>query len=353
MQAAGASSLPERGRATMQGNSDTRMDRRGAAVLRRLESLFVIAGIGMLGWCAWLWTDAGFSQWEARRSLETVSLAASVAPPRVTERPYSSPASAPKPHRGSAIGALSIPRVALGAIVLHGSDTQTLRRGPGHMENTALPGEAGNAVIAGHRDSFFRGLGQVIVGDDIFIDTAAGHLHYQVTSTRVVNAHDLSVLEHTDNAILTLITCYPFWVLGPAPDRFVVRAALVSNNSFASPTLPVPAAHVPVVTRIPSTIEVNDAAVGDRRIARDDTTLVRQAIERFRVTYNARLVSRNEVRPGGLLAFHRCDVTVTEDQAIATCATGLSSKPADGSGAWTIRLERADHGWGIKTIVSD
>ena len=326
---------------------------RRATMLRWPERLFVVAGIFMLGWCALVLADSGFSQWQAGRSLETMSLAASVAPPRLTDRAFQPP-STPQLRPGSVIGALSIPRVALGAIVLHGSDAQTLRRGPGHVERTALPGDGGNVVIAGHRDSFFRGLGEVVVGDDIFIDTPGGHLHYRVTSTRVVNAHDLTVLEPTDDAILTLITCYPFWALGRAPDRFVVRATLVSDTPFRSLTVPTPGPPMPVVAHTPSVIDMSEGAFEDRLIAHDDdTTLVRQAIERFRVTYNARIVSHNDARPGGLLQFHSCDVTLGDNQAIATCATDSPPQSGGSAGGWTIRLERADRGWTIKTILSD
>ena len=350
-QATGAGSLPERGRATMRGDSDTRARSRRATVLQWSERLFVIAGIAMLGWCAWLSADSVLSQWESRRSLEAVSLAAFVGPPHV-------PGALPSPqlraivHRGSVVGELSLPRVALDAVVLHGSDAQTLRRGPGHLENTAFPGKVGNVVVAGHRDSFFRRLGDVTVGDDVFIDTSEGHLHYRVTSMHVVNAHDLSVLEQTNDATLTLITCYPFWVFGPAPDRFVVRAALVANASFAVLSVPPPTSYEPVVAHTASDVDVSEATVKNRPVALDDTTLVRQAIERFRVTYNARLVSHHDVRPGGLLEFRSCDVALADNRAIATCATGSASEPGDDEGAWTIGLERSDHDWMIKTIVS-
>ncbi|MBI4266611.1 MAG: class D sortase [Acidobacteria bacterium] len=120
----------------------------------------------------------------------------------------------------------------LSAVVLHGSDAQTLRRAPGHLENTALPGESGNVVIAGHRDSFFWPLRNVQLGDDIFLETADRRFHYRVTSVRVVSPRDVHVLAPTDTPMLTLITCYPFWVFGNAPDRFVVRAAAVQGSGL-------------------------------------------------------------------------------------------------------------------------
>lgn len=139
-------------------------------------------------------------------------------------------------HRGDTVGALSIPRVDLEAMVLHGSDARTLRRGPGHLEQTALPGPSGNVAIAGHRDSFFRPLRHIRVGDDVYLETGEGRYHYRVSSTAIVRPTDVSVLAPTEQATLTLITCYPFTVVGPAPDRFVVRAELVTPAS-ATPHL--------------------------------------------------------------------------------------------------------------------
>jgi hypothetical protein len=169
----------------------------------------------------------------------------------------------------------------------------------------------------------------------------------------VVKAQDLSVLDQTDDATLTLITCYPFWVLGPAPDRYVVRAALVANTSFATLSVPPPTSYEPVVAQTASVVDTSRASVTNKTNASDDTTLVRQAIERFRVTYNARLVSHNDVRPGGLLEFRPCDVALADNRATATCATGSPSELRDKAGAWTIGLVRADDGWAIKTIVSN
>jgi hypothetical protein len=89
-------------------------------------------------------------------------------------------------------------------------------------------------VFAGHRDSFFSPLRDVRVGDDVFAETPHGRVHYRVTSLRVVKPQDVSVLDPTDDPVLTLITCYPFWVLGPAPDRFVVRAVRVADQTVAA-----------------------------------------------------------------------------------------------------------------------
>ena len=201
--------------------------RRSGRLLRWAERVLVIAGSAALVWCALLVADAMLSQRIARRSFEHALRADTSARPPGSDTTAGVPLNAAAIRRGSTVADLSIPRVHLSAVVLHGSDAQTLRRGPGHVENTALPGEAGNVVIAGHRDSFFRPLRNLRRGDDIRLDTPQGRFHYRVASLGVTGPRDVSVLEPTDHDVLTLITCYPFWVLGAAPDRFVVRATRV------------------------------------------------------------------------------------------------------------------------------
>jgi sortase A len=99
-----------------------------------------------------------------------------------------------------------------------------LRRAVGHLARTAWPGEAGNVVLAGHRDTFFRPLKRVQVGDAITLKTRIGDFEYLVESTAVVPPTDVQVLQPTGGRTLTLITCFPFTYLGSAPNRFVVRA---------------------------------------------------------------------------------------------------------------------------------
>lgn len=133
---------------------------------------------------------------------------------------------APPPE--APIGELTIPRIDLAAMVLSGDDARTLRRGPGHIPGTALPGEPGTVAIAGHRDSFFRPIRHIRLGDDIFLDTPRGRFAYRVSSLRIVGPNDVSVLRSGDAAgTLTLITCYPFSLAGPAPERFIVMATEV------------------------------------------------------------------------------------------------------------------------------
>ena len=121
---------------------------------------------------------------------------------------------------------LRIPKIRLEVPVLPGTDDRTLDRAVGHIEGTAKPGTDGNLGIAGHRDGFFRGLKDVAPGDAMELDTFQGKDTYRVERTWVVNPEDVSVLDPTSTRTLTLVTCFPFYYVGSAPRRFIVRAVL-------------------------------------------------------------------------------------------------------------------------------
>lgn len=130
----------------------------------------------------------------------------------------------PTSATGSTLGRIEIPRIGLAVMILEGVDEGTLRRGIGHIPGTPLPGQEGNAAIAGHRDTFFRALRNIRKGDEILLTTLAGSYRYQVRATKVVDPEDTDVLDASRDHILTLVTCYPFNFIGSAPQRFIVRA---------------------------------------------------------------------------------------------------------------------------------
>jgi sortase A len=125
---------------------------------------------------------------------------------------------------GEVIGEIQIRRLGLTAVVAEGDSATTLQHAVGHLSDTALPGELGNVVLAGHRDTFFRPLKGVHPGDAITLKTQKGDIEYLVESTAVVRPSDIQVLEPTGGHTLTLITCFPFSYIGSAPNRFIVRA---------------------------------------------------------------------------------------------------------------------------------
>jgi sortase A len=132
---------------------------------------------------------------------------------------------------------LRVPKVGLVVPVLEGTSSLTLNRGVGHITGTALPGESGNIAITGHRDGFFRVLKDLAPGDVIDLDlppTATGSPlgqteRYVIRDTKVVFPSDTAVLNETTGSTLTLITCYPFYFIGAAPQRYVVQATLLPS----------------------------------------------------------------------------------------------------------------------------
>ena len=124
-----------------------------------------------------------------------------------------------------ALGRIEISSIGLAAMILEGTDDSTLRRAVGQIPGTSLPGRSGNVAIAGHRDTFFRPLRNIRKDDEIKLSTLNGSYLYRVDSTRVVEPENIQVLEASDEAILTLVTCYPFNFVGSAPKRFIVRAS--------------------------------------------------------------------------------------------------------------------------------
>ena len=121
------------------------------------------------------------------------------------------------------VGKLTIPSVNISRIVLNSATDKSLALGPGHVQGTTQPGETGNVVIAGHRDSFFKNLRNIKVGDMIKLESLKGINPYEVTDVRIVQPSDTQWLESSSEDLITIITCYPFDYIGPAPKRYIVR----------------------------------------------------------------------------------------------------------------------------------
>jgi sortase A len=191
---------------------------------RRSARVILAAGLLLLGYAAYIVIDARNYQARERRRFElerqhaavTAALTAVVAPVVVD---------------GSSIGEILIPRLGLTAVVVQGESDAILRRAVGHLARTALPGETGNVVLAGHRDTFFRPLKGVRAGDAITLRTRDRDFEYLVESTAIVSPSAVEVLWPTGGHTLTLITCFPFYFVGSAPSRFVVRAREMEGPS--------------------------------------------------------------------------------------------------------------------------
>jgi sortase A len=198
--------------------------RRTAAAIFRLASYFFLAlGILALCYAGYVVLDAHAYQAYEQSKFEDES-------PRHTP-------SAPLVE-GGVIGEIQVRRLHLKAIVVQGSSHTILRRAVGHIPETALPGEPGNVALAGHRDTFFRPLRNIRLGDAITFKTPDGAFEYVVESTAVVAASEVGVLASSDGRTLTLITCFPFDYIGSAPNRFVVHARERLAPSPEPPDIP-------------------------------------------------------------------------------------------------------------------
>ncbi len=184
--------------------------------------VLVAAGAVLLFLGARDFLESRFAQSEVARDFEDT-------PPPPAPSP-SNPAPAPvAPQLGEPLAKLIIPRLSAELYVVEGDGPAELRRGPGHIQQTALPGGKGNCVIAGHRDTHFRILKDIRKGDDIVLETRNGEYLYRVKNTRVISPTNLAPLKPTSDPELNLITCYPFYYVGSAPRRFVVQAELAGS----------------------------------------------------------------------------------------------------------------------------
>jgi Ca-activated chloride channel homolog len=201
------------------------------------------------------------------------------------------------PHVGDALGRLEIPRLKISSIVVEGSDDKTLKLGPGHVLGTALPGEPGNIAIAGHRDTFFRPLKDVKPGDKILLSTPHGTTQYAVQYAEIVSPLDLDALDSTSGSELTLITCYPFFYVGSAPDRFIVHATRTDgpqNPTVTTQSTESAATHVnSVPLRSDASMVVLNASVRDHKgqnvmdLGQDDFLVTEDGVQQ-KIAYFAR-----------------------------------------------------------------
>jgi sortase A len=232
--------------------------KRAHSVLRWSRYPFLVIGLLALGYCGYVLLEAkafqAYEAWRFERALKNVEasgsqgkkLFPSLNPPISADAgPIKAESAAISAPAGSPLGQMEISSIGLSVMIMEGIDGKTLRRAVGHIAGTALPGEQGNVGIAGHRDTFFRPLRNLHMNDEITLTTLKGVYRYRVDSMKLVAPEDISVLNSSSDAVLTLVTCYPFYYVGPAPKRFIVRAVelperqdsnLVSNPP-AEPTI--------------------------------------------------------------------------------------------------------------------
>jgi sortase A len=193
-------------------------------VRRSLGLLLILFGLLAVTWVGLQYASAAWYDLETRAALETVR-----------ELPSSEPESMPDTLPvGEPIGTLEIVRVGLSGVVVEGDSETVLDRAIGHLPDTPLPWNEGNSALAAHRDTIFRPLKGVRLGDVLRLKTPYGDFDYRVSETLIVKPEDVWVLDPTSNSTLTLISCWPFNYIGHAPERFIVRAERIPTVNVAT-----------------------------------------------------------------------------------------------------------------------
>ncbi len=136
-----------------------------------------------------------------------------------------------RPIKGEHFADLVIPRLKAQIPIIEGTDEDELAQGVGHYAGSVLPGEPDNAVLSGHRDTIFRKIGQLQKDDELHVKTNRGTFIYVINKTWITDEEDRTVIVPRDEPILTLTTCYPFYYIGPAPQRYIIQATLKERIS--------------------------------------------------------------------------------------------------------------------------
>src|SRR5438045_3472298 len=193
---------------------------------RTLSLLLVVAGVVLLTYVGYSYFSMYHEQQRLARQWEEQQTQAQASEP-----------SAVRVTQDDGLTRVSIPKISLDAIIVEGTSHKQLKLGPGHIQNTPVPGEAGNSVISAHRDTFFRHLYELNKGDSIIVKRFGRTFTYEVINKRIVEPDDTSVLAPSKDPKLTLIPCYPIHYIGPAPKRLLVIPKLVELAPASTPDL--------------------------------------------------------------------------------------------------------------------
>ncbi|HYE25403.1 MAG TPA: class D sortase [Clostridia bacterium] len=184
---------------------------------RNFSAVLIVIGVVLLAYVGVEYADMYTEQRQLEREWQTQQVRLNESGPRPAEIV----------ERG--LTRISIPKIDLTAMVVKGTGRKALKLGPGLLEGSPEPGTPGNVVITAHRDTFFRNIGDLKMGDQIMLQRDGKAFTYEVTGRKIVAPNDVSVIQPTNDNRLTLITCYPVYYIGPAPERLIVTSRLVGE----------------------------------------------------------------------------------------------------------------------------
>lgn len=191
--------------------------------MKKLSYVFILLGVCFIGYAAWQMVNSNL---QTSQSLESAKALVNDSP----DQTLYLDSGTYKPPIGEAVGVLDIPRLNAELPIVEGTDPDDLEKGVGHYKGSFYPNENGQIVLSGHRDTVFRRAGELEIGDSLKILLTYGEFEYEITSTKIVEADDTSIITlQQDSEELLLTTCYPFSYVGNAPQRYIIYAKKKEN----------------------------------------------------------------------------------------------------------------------------
>lgn len=196
--------------------------------MKKISIILILAGIAFLSFGGYQWYQTANAQKEsleeAKEMLDKTETGTSK-----DEQNQSKLAKAFSPETGETAGILHIPKLEADLPIVEGTHEDELAKGVGHYSGTAYPLQNDQIVLSGHRDTVFRRMGELEIGDILTIQLPYGDFSYKITETEIVPADDRTIIVPHDEEVLTLTTCYPFSFIGNAPDRYIITALPVEE----------------------------------------------------------------------------------------------------------------------------
>ncbi|WP_404454380.1 class D sortase [Oceanobacillus kapialis] len=193
--------------------------------MKKLSLLLIVAGLVLLGVGGYQWFHTAQAQKNSLAEAQAMlDEGAKESDETASEQPAET-AESFSPEMGNTAGILHIPRLDAELPIVEGTDEDELEKGVGHYRGTAYPGQNDQIVLSGHRDTVFRSMGELELGDHLTVKVPYGNFTYEIVDTKIVDADDRTVISPTaPEEVLTLTTCYPFSFVGSAPDRYIITA---------------------------------------------------------------------------------------------------------------------------------
>ncbi|WP_042222416.1 class D sortase [Oceanobacillus manasiensis] len=196
--------------------------------MKKLSLLLIVAGIVLLGFGGYQWFHTAQAQ---KNSLAEAHTMLDKEGKVLEKEEVAETAKSFFPEMGETTGILEIPRLNAELPIVEGTDEDELAKGVGHYKGTAYPGQNDQIVLSGHRDTVFRSMGELELGDHLTVKVPYGEFTYEIVDTKVVDADDRTIISPTTpDEVLTLTTCYPFSFVGSAPDRYIITALPIEKK---------------------------------------------------------------------------------------------------------------------------